>query len=88
MKTKIVLKYLTDNGTPIDGAVEEIDFLPSIGTAIENNSIELDNSDYFVVVEVSCKKTNDSFVCEVEAMATDRNIHKRCIKEQILKMTV
>jgi hypothetical protein len=83
MKTKIKLHYLKD-GTGI--AIEEIDFLPSIGTVMENNSLKYSSLEkveesYFVVVSAKCKKTNDIFTCEVLANATTQEKYQNWIED-------
>lgn len=83
MGTKIELHYLTD-GTGL--AKESIDFLPSIGTVIENNTLRYKNGDkieesFFVVVGVECKKTNGIFVCEVLANATTKENYQDWIED-------
>lgn len=83
MGTKIELQYLRD-GTGL--AKESIDFLPSIGTVIENNSLRYDNGDkieesYFVVVRVECKKINSVFICEVLANATTQENYEDWIED-------
>lgn len=85
MGTKIELHYLTD-GTGIGKIIEIIDFLPAIGTIIENNTLKYDNENkveesYFVVVSVICKKINDIFICEVLANATTQEKHQDWIED-------
>lgn len=85
MGTKIELQYVTD-GTRIGKIVESIDFLPCIGTVIENNTLRYDNGDkveekYFVVISVQCKKTNDTFICEVLANATTKENYQNWIED-------
>jgi hypothetical protein len=83
MGTKIELQYLRD-GTGL--AKESIDFLPCIGTVIENNSLRYENDEkveesYFVVVSVICKKTNDIFICEVLANATTKENYQNWLED-------
>lgn len=83
MKTKIELQYLRD-GTGL--AKELIDFLPTIGTVIENDSLKYPSGEkleekYFVVVSTKCKKINNTFICEVSANATTKEKYQKWIEE-------
>lgn len=71
---KITLIYANEDGTELAGTEETIDFIPTIGAIIENDSLKYSEDEKveeikFIVKEIKYKKINGIFVCEVEARA-------------------
>lgn len=71
---KITLIYTNEDGTKLAGTDESIDFIPTIGAIIENDSLKYSEDEKveetkFIIKEIKYKKINGTFVCEVEARA-------------------
>ena len=71
---KITLIYTNEDGTKLAGTDETIDFIPTLGAIIENDTLKYSEDEKveeikFIIKDIKYKKINDTFICEVEARA-------------------
>lgn len=84
MKTIIELNYIAHNGSSLL-LKENIEFVPGIGTIIENESLS-DSSctGFFVVINSTCnREDNKSYKCIITALETNREIYKENLEQFI-----